>query len=57
MTTGYGSLTMEETKNEVREMRRFHKELLKDPRRARDLLIRAGILDKSGKQLSKKYRS
>lgn len=34
------------------EQRKEHR----DPKKAREFLIRAGILTKSGKQLSKRYR-
>jgi hypothetical protein len=36
-------------------IRKTTKELAKDPEKARAYLVRLGILDKSGKKLSRKY--
>lgn len=57
MTTGYSSYTKAEARKEITEMRKFTKELAASPSRARKLLIEAGILDKSGKALAKKYQA
>ncbi len=51
----YSTLTDKQVKREIREMRKFVRVLAKDPAAAKEFLIKAGILTKSGK-LSKQYR-
>lgn len=46
------ALIIKEHRAAAAQQRREHK----DPKKAREFLIRAGILTKSGKQLSKRYR-
>jgi hypothetical protein len=51
------SATVNNVVNEhVRASRRFRKAVKGDAARARAFLVRAGILDKSGTRLAKRYR-
>lgn len=45
-----------EVDREVAAIRRVGKEIARTKESARDFLIRTGLLTKSGKQLSKRYR-
>jgi len=46
------AIIIKEHREAARQLRRE----LRDPKRAREFLIRAGILSKSGKRLAKRYR-
>ena len=55
MTTGYASLSRVDMQRESKILRAQTKKITQSPAKARAFLIKAGILDKSGK-LSKRYR-
>ena len=56
MNTGYSSLSPEDARREVRQMKQAMRKILSSPQRARKFLISAGILEKSGKRLAAQYR-
>jgi len=49
-------LSPREIKQEVKALKRHRKEVTSSPDKARDFLIRAGILNKQGTRLSSSYR-
>jgi hypothetical protein len=55
MMTGFSKLTRAEARKEIQQMRKYLQKNINTPAEARNLLVRAGILTKSGKRLSKAY--
>jgi hypothetical protein len=41
----------------VKSAQKFEREVLSSPEKARRFLIRAGILDKSGKKMARRFRA
>ena len=56
MTTGYSTITKHEALRDIRVMKRAAAKINTSQKTARAFLISAGILAKSGKQLSAQYR-
>jgi hypothetical protein len=56
MSTGFSSITPLQAKKEILEMRKLAQKLAASPAKARALLVKAGILNKSGKALAKAYQ-
>jgi len=56
MSTSLSTITRAQAKEDIRQMREFVRREADTPEKARALLIRAGILEKSGKRLAKAYR-
>jgi hypothetical protein len=56
MTTGYSTLTPEEAKRDIKQMKKATKEITSSRKRAVDFLVSAGILTKDGKALAPQYR-
>jgi len=56
MTTGYSTLTAEEAKRDIRQMKKATNEITSSRKRAVAFLVSAGILTKNGKALSRQYR-
>jgi hypothetical protein len=50
-------MTSAQAKKEIKVLREHTQTLCKSPAKARAFLIKAGILDKTGKRLAKTYRS
>ena len=56
MTNGYSTLTKRQAQRDIREMRQAAEKIAVTPQSARAFLIRAGILDRTGKRLASQYR-
>jgi hypothetical protein len=56
MSTGLSTMTRAQAKEDIRQMREFVRREAATPAKARAILVRAGILEKSGKRLAKAYR-
>ena len=56
MSTGLSTISGAQAKQDIVQMRRFVRQAASTPAKARALLIKAGILEKSGKSLAKAYR-
>jgi|LakMenE01Jun11ns_1017448.scaffolds.fasta_scaffold9076439_2 hypothetical protein len=56
MSTGLSTISRAQAKQDIVQMRRFVRRAAATPAKARALLIKAGILEKSGKTLAKAYR-
>ena len=50
-------LAKEVVREQLKAFSKMEKEFQADPREAKRFLIRAGILDKSGKRLARRYRA
>jgi hypothetical protein len=56
MTTGYSTLTRKEVRRDINKMKKVTGRIASSRKKAVALLVSAGILERDGKRLARRYR-